>query len=118
MFEAANDPIFLGAPAANLKTAMQGKSLAQVAQENSKTRDALKAFLTDAERARLSQAVAAGGLTQAQADERLAAVAARIDARIDRVHPAAGERRGTEMRSGRGRPGGASPVTATPGVGA
>ncbi len=109
---------FLGIPAADLKTALQGKSLAQVAQENGKTRDALKTFLTDAEKARLTQAVADGRITQAQADERLAAVAAQIDTHIDRVHPAPSEGRGPGMRFGRGGPGGASPVTATPGVGA
>jgi hypothetical protein len=63
-----------------------GKSLAQVAQAHNKTRDALITFLTDQTKARLDQAVAAGRLTQQQADQMLEQFRQNVGQMVDRVH--------------------------------
>lgn len=79
---------FLGIQPRELADALRsGKSLAQIAQEKGKSRDDLKAHLTQQERARLTAAVQAGRLTQAQADARLTAMTARLDQAIDRSPP-------------------------------
>lgn len=90
---------FFGVQPADLRATLQGKSLAQVAQEKGKSRDELKAFLTQQAKSQVDQAVQAGRLTQQQADQRMADLAARLDQSIDRVNPAAGVRGG---RGGRG----------------
>jgi AraC-like DNA-binding protein len=102
---------FLGMQPADLRTALSGgKTLAQVAQEKGKSRDELKTFLTNQERTKLSQAVAAGRLTQAQADARLTQFTGQLDALIDRTGPKGGpggERgpRGRGPGAGQGTPG-------------
>ena len=81
---------FLGVQPADLRTGLQGKSLAAYAQEKGKTRDQLKTFLTQQEKSKLDQAVQAGRLTQAQEDQRLADLGTHLDQMIDRVGPPAG----------------------------
>jgi AraC-like DNA-binding protein len=77
---------FLGVPRADLRMAQRlGKSLAQLAQERGKTRDQLKGFLIDQQKARLDQRVLAGRLTRQGADLRLADFVGQLDRRIDRV---------------------------------
>ena len=84
---------FLGIQETALKTALQsGKTLAQVAQDNGKTRDALKTFLTTQAKTRIDAAVAAGRLTQDQATKMLADQATRLDQLIDRTGTPAGKR--------------------------
>ena len=87
---------FLGVEPSAIRTAMQGgKSLAVFAQERGKTREQLKTFLTEKEKAALDAAVKSGRLTQARADEMMKNGAARIDAMIDRIgHPGPGPGRG------------------------
>lgn len=92
---------FLGLQPQELKTQLgAGKSLAQIAQAKGKSRDDLKSFLTNEAKTRLSAAVTAGRLTQAQADQMLAKMTANLDQMIDRV--AQPGQRGT---GGRGNPG-------------
>ena len=109
---------FLGVQPAELMAALQsGKSLAAFAQEKGKSRDDLKSFLTTQERTKLAQAVTAGRLTQAQADERLAQLTSGLDALIDRTGPAAGGPGGRGGRGPRGGPGfapAAAPAPTTP----
>jgi hypothetical protein len=77
---------FLGAQRADLRMAQRaGKTLAQLAQERGKTREQLRAFLLDQQRARLDRRVQVGRLTRQSADLRLADFASRLDRRIDRV---------------------------------
>ena len=74
----------LGLSEADLRTALQGgQSLAQVAQAQGVDVDTLIADLVAAEQTRTAQAVTDGKLTQAQADERLADVTARVTGRVD-----------------------------------
>lgn len=87
---------WLGITPEQLHTELQangGQSLAQVAQAHGQSRDALIAFLTEQARTRLSEAVANGRLTQAQADEQLARFEQNVSAMVDQVH-AQGEPRG------------------------
>ncbi|HEY3111513.1 MAG TPA: hypothetical protein VGL23_22340 [Chloroflexota bacterium] len=97
---------------ADLRTALQAnKSLAQIAQEHGKSRDDLKAFLTQQEKTRLDQAVKNSRLTQAQADQRLAHFNSRLDQMIDRTGPPGGPRGPRGPRSlGQGPQGQASPT--------
>ncbi|MGE3073250.1 MAG: hypothetical protein AB7N24_04090 [Dehalococcoidia bacterium] len=81
---------FLGIDEATLRTELQTKSLATVATEHGKTVDELKAFLTSSAQTMLSDAVAAGKMTQAQADAALSELQSRLDEEINEVH-AAGE---------------------------
>jgi hypothetical protein len=105
---------FLGVQPQEVMQALQsGKTLAQFAQEKGKTRDQLKSFLTTQEKTRLDQAVAAGRLTQAQADQRLADLSTRLDQMIDRTGPAGGPGgpggRGRRGPGGLGTPGAPAP---------
>lgn len=77
---------FLGIDGATLRTELQTKSLATVAADHGKSRDELKAFLTDGVKTALAQAVTDGKLTQAQADEHLSEFTSRLDSEIDEVH--------------------------------
>lgn len=78
---------FLGIDEATFGTEEQaGKSLATIAADHGKSRDELKAFLTEQEKAELAQAVTDGKLTQAQADEHLAQFSTKLDQRIDSIH--------------------------------
>ena len=84
---------FLGIDETAYNTARQAqKSLATIAQEAGKSRDQLKAFLTDQAKTHLAAEVASGKITQAQADEKLAAQTANLDAMIDGAGPVGGGR--------------------------
>lgn len=75
---------FLGIDEATLRDAlMSGSTLAEVAEANGASRDALKTFLTDEFSAALAERVAAGDLTQEEADEKLADFTETLDERID-----------------------------------
>ena len=70
---------YLGMSAADLRSALaSGKSLARVAADHGKSVDGLVSALVDAEKKKLDAAVAAGKLTQAQADSLLAGVKERV----------------------------------------
>lgn len=64
-----------------------GKTLAQVAKEQSVSVDTLVAALVKAEKAHLAQAVADGRITQAQADKHLADLTERVTARVNSPRP-------------------------------
>jgi polyhydroxyalkanoate synthesis regulator phasin len=87
---------FLGITADELRTELQadGATLATVAEAHGQTRDALKAFLTAESEEYLDEAVAAGRLTQEEADAKLAEKVANLDAMIDGTMPLGGLRRG------------------------
>lgn len=75
---------FLGTEEETLRTELQsGKSLATIAGELGFSRDELTAFLTGEITASLAEKVAAGDLTQEEADEKLADAVAALDERID-----------------------------------
>jgi len=97
---------FLGTDQATLEQAEHsGKSLATIASEHGKSRDELKAFLTNEEATRLKDAVSSGKLTQAQADQMQQQFTGNLDARID-------GQPGPHGGPGRGAPG-QSPSTTT-----
>ena len=76
----------LGISADELRTALQGgKSIAQVAQERNVDVQKVIDALVAAETAALDKAVADGVLTQAQADDRKANLAARVKASVERA---------------------------------
>ncbi len=83
-----------------------GKSLAQIAVEKGKTRDGLISTILDAKKATLDEQVAAGKLTQAQADVVYANMQQQVPVMVDRtdVGPgcgaAAGQTAGTRMGMG------------------
>jgi hypothetical protein len=77
---------FLGIDEATLRTELQTKSLATVATENGKSVEELKAFLTAEAQAKLAEKVAAGDITQAEADEKLAEMQTRLDEEINEIH--------------------------------
>lgn len=62
----------------------QGKSLAQIAAERGVSREALKNAITAEHRAQLQSKVAAGEITQAQANQMLERLSQHIDQLIDR----------------------------------
>lgn len=75
---------FLGIDQATLRTERQaGKSLATIASEHGKSRDELKAFLSDQEKTEVTTAVTNGAMTQAQADAHLQQFTANLDQMID-----------------------------------
>jgi len=93
MVDSASLATWLGISEDTLRTELSTQSLATVAQNHGKTRDALKAFLTAEKQADLAEAVTGGRLTQAQADQKLAEFTANLDGRIDQVgRPARGEK--------------------------
>lgn len=78
----------LGMTEADLRTALEsGKTLAQVATDKKVSVDTLVAALVKAETARIAQEVTDKKLTQAQADERLADLKARITDRVNSTRP-------------------------------
>lgn len=81
---------WLGITPEQLRTELNGKSLAQVAQAHGKTRDALITFLTDQVKGRIEQAVTAGRLTRQQADTMIEAFKQRVGQMVDQVHTAGG----------------------------
>lgn len=110
---------FLGIGEAALRSELQsGKTLAAVAADHGKTRDQLKAFLTDQLSAELAQKVAGGKLTQAQADQMKTQMTANLDAMIDGTGPGPGPKGGGHGgHGGHGGPG-MRPDGATPPSGA
>lgn len=96
--EAAAD--YLGLPEAELrKQLMDGKSLADVAEERDKSVDGLKDAMEKAIRDDIAQAVEDKRLTQQQADRILEDLESRIDEKVEREG-------GPRGRHGRGGPGG------------
>jgi uncharacterized protein YidB (DUF937 family) len=84
--DAADD--YLGITEAQLREDLAaGKTLAQVAQDRGKSVDGLIQAMTDAFKERLDAAVAAGRLTQAQADAVLADAKQRITDRVNGKGP-------------------------------
>jgi polyhydroxyalkanoate synthesis regulator phasin len=79
---------YLGITEAQLRNDLAaGKTLAQVAEDRGKTVDGLVQAMTNAVKERLDAAVAAGRLTQAQADTVLADVKQRITDRVNGKAP-------------------------------
>jgi phage gp36-like protein len=76
---------FLGISLEQLQSELsaEGATPASVAEAHNRTRDELKTFFTEQEQAQLNDAVAAGTMSQADADQRLADFASRIDDIID-----------------------------------
>lgn len=101
---------FLGITTDQLRMALNGQSLAQVAQANGKTRDALIQFLVQQATTRINAEVTAGRLTQAQATERLANLQARIAEMVDRVHEQ-GQRQGGRLPGSSATPGASGTTT-------
>jgi hypothetical protein len=110
---------FLGITPEQLRTESNasGATLATVAAAHGKSRDELKAFLTDDAKTRLTQEVTDGRITQAQADARLADMTANLDARIDLSIPAGhGHGHGPGDMGGPGMDGGPLGVPTLPGA--
>lgn len=79
----------LGTSEADLRTALQGgKTLAQVAKDKGVAVDTLVSALVDAEKTRTAKQVTDGRLTQAQADQRLEGLTARVTQRVNSARPA------------------------------
>lgn len=76
-----------------------GKSLAQVADSQGKSRDQLIAFLTDTFKKHLDEAVAQGKLTQAQADRALQRFTEQVGTLVDRVHQNPGRGNGRPKKA-------------------
>jgi hypothetical protein len=77
---------YLGMTVADLRTALQGgKSLAQVATDKGKSVDGLVAALTADAKKKLDAAVAAGDITQAQANTLLSKLTAQVTEQVNRV---------------------------------
>ena len=85
---------FLGVSAEQLKTELDGKSLAQVAAAHGKSADQLKQFIVSEAETRLNAAVGAGRIDQAQATQMLDALKANVDAMINQVHQSRATRPG------------------------
>ena len=89
---------------------LEGKSLAQIAADKGISRDSLIQKLTEARKAELAKAVAAGQLTQEQADAMLQRMTTVIGAMVDRTTT------GPLWNNGQ-RPNSATPGQGTPGQG-
>jgi hypothetical protein len=86
---------YLQMPIADLQTALKGgKTLAQVATDKGKTAAGLVTALTDAAKANLDAAVAAGWITQKQADVAIAGVTREITALVNNGPPVLPARKG------------------------
>lgn len=83
----------LGITKAELRTALEadGATLASVAKARGVAVDKLIGALVDAGKARIAQAVTDGELTQAQADEKLADLQARVTERVNSTRPVRGD---------------------------
>ena len=83
----------IGIPADQLRTELNGKSLAQVATTHGKTANDVATALKNAAHTRIDQAVTAGKLTADQATTQKTAIDQRIDQLVNRVgrHRAGGE---------------------------
>jgi hypothetical protein len=98
----------LGMTEAELMTALQsGKTLAEVAKDKSVSVDTLIQALVTAEKERIAQKVTDGVLTQAQADEWLADLTARVTDKVNSTRPMHGGR----MGGFKGKDGAAKPST-------
>jgi hypothetical protein len=93
---------FLNVTADQLRSELNGASLAQVAQNHGSSRAQLIQFLTTQAQQDIAAAVQAGRLTQQQAEQRLADIQSRIEQMVDRVR----ESRQTGTRSPRPSPSG------------
>jgi hypothetical protein len=103
-FELDAAATYIGVTTSELRTQLAaGKTLAAIATANGKTADGLKAALTAAAKKDLDAAVTAGRLTQAQEDQILANLPARLDTEINEVHSGG-------LGGGPGGPGGPPPV--------
>jgi AraC-like DNA-binding protein len=92
---------FLGIDTETLRSDREsGQTLAEIAEAAGKSRDELKAFITDELTTSLNEKVAAGDITQEQADERLATLAENLDDMIDRTRPARPSRSDDSTNSG------------------
>lgn len=80
---------FLGITVEELRMELQadGATLPTVAEAHGKSRDELKAFLTEQFSAKVAERVASGDLTQEEADARLAEKTANLDTIIDGTGP-------------------------------
>lgn len=76
----------LGITQEQLRTELNGKSLAEVAAAHGKSADELKQFIAGAAEQRLNEAVAAGRIDQARATQALEMLTSNLDALIDHVH--------------------------------
>lgn len=91
----------IGIPARQLRRELRGHSLAQVAEAHGKTSASLQQALVAAFDAKLDRRVAAGRLTQAQADQRLARFQDRVDELVGKVvGQRAGRRGGARLVGG------------------
>jgi hypothetical protein len=77
---------YLGVTPEQLRTELNGKSLAQVASDHGKSADALKQFVVNEAQTRLNEAVTAGKIDQARATQALDMLKANVDAMINQVH--------------------------------
>lgn len=83
---------FLGISLDQLESELsaEGATPASVAEAHGRTRDELKSFFIEQVEAQLSEAVAAGTMSQEDADSMLDNLTSRIDDMIDRTMPPAG----------------------------
>jgi len=94
---------YLGLTDAELRTKLEsGKSLAEVAKAQGKSVDGLVQALVDSAKTKLNAAVAAGRLTQSQADSILAGLKSRVTDFVNGAAPHFGPRNG--FRGFRGGP--------------
>jgi hypothetical protein len=83
---------FLGIPLEQLESELgaEGATPASVAEARGRTRDELKTFFMEQTQAQISEAVAAGTMSQEDADNMIEALASRIDDIIDGKMPSGG----------------------------
>jgi len=83
---------FLGISQGQLESELsaEGATMASVAEAHDRTREELKTFLTEQQEAQLSEAVAAGSMSQEDADQMLEDFASRIEGIIDGSMPFGG----------------------------
>jgi diphthamide synthase (EF-2-diphthine--ammonia ligase) len=83
---------FLGISLEQLESELsaEGATPASVAEAHGRTREELKAFFTEQQETQLSDAVAAGTMSQEDADNQMQALASRIDDIIDGTMPSGG----------------------------
>ena len=91
---------FLGISQEQLQSELdaEGATPASVAEAHDKTRDELKAFYTEQQETQLTEAVAAGDMSQEDADQALEAFASQIDDIIDGNVPVGGGRGGPQVQ--------------------
>jgi hypothetical protein len=98
---------FLGISQEELESELsaEGATPASVAEAHDKTRDELKAFYTEQQEERLSESVAAGTMSQEDADQTLESFTSRIDGVIDGNAPFGGGPGADGITPGGGGPG-------------